>query len=164
VVIAGDPAACRRVIEGLKCSSLRAPFNYVLHCKAMESEYQALYDLHYWPVRQAKQVTMYSAADDQPFDLSEAGIARAVAHDLCTRLDFPRLIETVYAEGARIFIELGAGGNCAKWVEDSLRGRPCLSISANRKGVDDATAILRVLARLASHQAALDLSPLFTDR
>ncbi len=161
VVIAGDPAACRRVIEGLKCSSLRAPFNYVLHCKAMESEYQALYDLHSWPVKEQPTAQLYSAADNQPFQWSEAEVARAVARDLCSRLDFPRLVETVYAGGARIFIELGAGSNCSKWIEDSLRGRPFLAVSANRKGVEDASAILRVLARLASHQVAVNLDPLF---
>jgi PfaB family protein len=161
VVIAGDPAACKRVIEGLKCSSLRAPFNYVLHCKAMESEYAALYDLHSWPVREKPGARLYSAADDQVFQWSEAEVARAVARDLCSRLDFPKLVETVYADGARIFIELGAGSNCSKWIEDTLRGRPFLSVSANRKGVDDASAILRVLARLASHGAAVNLDPLF---
>jgi hypothetical protein len=30
--------------------------------------------------------------------------------------------------------------------------------------VDDATAILRVLARLVSHQAKVDLAPLFINR
>jgi PfaB family protein len=162
VVIAGDPAACRGVIERLKCSSLRAPFNDVLHCKAMESEYQALYDLHLWPVRQASPVPLYSAADDRPFEMSETGIARAVARDQCSMLDFSRLVETAYADGARIFVELGAGSNCAKWIEDNLRGRPFLAVSANRKGVEDASAILRVLARLVSHKVAVDLAPLYS--
>jgi PfaB family protein len=161
VVIAGDPAACQRVIARLKCSSLRAPFNDVLHCQAMASEYQALYDLHLWPVRQASSVPLYSAADDRPFAMTATEIARAVARDQCSMLDFSRLVETAYADGARIFVELGAGSNCAKWIEDNLRGRPFLSISANRKGVEDASAILRVLARLVSHKVAVDLAPLY---
>ncbi len=161
VVIGGDPTGCRRIIDRLKCSSLKAPFDYVLHCKAMESEYQSLYKIHTLPVRQVPPVKLYSAADDQPFTLTEPELARAVSRDLCSMLDFPRLVETAYADGARIFIELGAGSNCAKWIEEILRGKPFLSVSANRKGVDDATSILRVLARLASHQAAVDLDPLY---
>jgi acyl transferase domain-containing protein len=104
---------------------------------------------------------LYSAADDQPFEMSVDGIARAVARDLCSMLDFPRLVETAYNDGARIFIELGAGSNCAKWIEEILKGRPFLSVSANRKGVDDAASIFRVLARLASHQTAVNLEPLY---
>jgi acyl transferase domain-containing protein len=127
----------------------------------MESEYDALYDLHRWPVREKPAALLYSAADDRPFQWNEADVARATARDLCSRLDFPRLIETAYAGGARIFLELGAGSNCSKWIEDTLRGRSFLSMSANRKGVDDTSAILRVLARLASHRAAVNLDPLF---
>ena len=164
VVIGGDPPACRRVIEKLKCSSLKAPFDYVLHCKAMESEYQALYEIHSLPVMNQPEVKLYSAADDRPFTLTQSEIARAVARDLCSMLDFPRLVETAYAEGARFFIELGAGSNCAKWVEDILRGKPSLSVSANRKGVDDVTSILRVLARLASHQIRVNLEPLYREQ
>ncbi len=164
VVIGGDPAACRRVIEKLKCSSLKAPFDYVLHCKAMESEYEALFEIHSLPVKDQQNVKLYSAADDLPFVLSQSEIARAVARDLCSMLNFPRLVETAYADGARFFIELGAGSNCAKWVEDVLRGKSFLSVSANRKGVDDTTSILRVLARLVSHQLKVNLEPLYQDQ
>lgn len=164
VVIGGDPAACRRVIERLKCSSLKAPFDYVLHCKAMESEYQALFEIHSLPVASRPNVKLYSAADDRPFVLTQSEIARAVARDLCSMLDFPRLVETAYTEGARFFIEMGAGSNCAKWIEDILRGKPGLSVSANRKGVDDATSILRVLARLISHQIKVNLGPLYQEQ
>ncbi len=67
----------------------------------------------------------------------------------------------MYADGARIFIELGAGSNCAKWIEETLRGQPMLSISANRKGIDDASAILRVLARLVSHGVNVNLRAIY---
>jgi PfaB family protein len=161
VVIGGEPAGCRRVIERLKCSSLKAPFDYVLHCEAMASEYETLYHIHTLPLLHVPAVRLYSAADDRPFEMSVPGIARAVSRDLCSMLDFPKLVETAYNDGARIFIELGAGSNCAKWIEEILKGRPFLSVSANRKGVDDAASILRVLARLASHQTAVNLEPLY---
>lgn len=161
VVIAGNPEECKRVIERLKCSALRAPFNYVLHCKAMESEFKALQEMHTWPIREVPAASLYSAAADWPFIMTDSGIAAAIAEDLCSRLDFAKLVRTVYADGARIFIELGAGSNCAKWVEEILRGQPSLSISANRKGIDDASAIFRVLARLVSHGVNLNLRPIY---
>ena len=161
VVIAGNPEECKRVIERLKCSALRAPFNYVLHCKAMESEYKAIQEMHTWPIQEVPAVRLYSAAEDRPFEVTENGIAAAVAEDLCSQLDFTKLVQTVYADGARIFIELGAGSNCAKWVEETLRGQPALSVSANRKGIDDAPAILRVLARLVSHGVKLNLKSIY---
>ena len=161
VVIGGDPPACRRVIEALKCSSLRAPFDYVLHCAAMQSEYDAIVAIHSLSVVDRPTARLYSAAEDKPFVLNEAEIAHAIAKDLCSMLDFPRLVETAYGDGARCFIELGAGSNCAKWVDEILRGRPCLSVSANRKGTDDASAIFRVLARLWSHHIRINVAPLY---
>ncbi|MDD5371144.1 MAG: hypothetical protein PHQ40_18845, partial [Anaerolineaceae bacterium] len=39
VVIAGDPAACQRVVHRLKCPALKAPFEQVLHCQPVRADY-----------------------------------------------------------------------------------------------------------------------------
>jgi len=161
VVIGGDPQGCRRIIERLKCSSLRAPFNYALHCAAMQSEYEALVNLHSWPVCSPPEMTLYSAATARPMPADRQSIARQIARGLCMRVDFPRLVQQAYADGARIFVELGAGSNCARWVDESLKDQPHASFSINRKGVDDHTSILRLAARLASHHVQANLDPLF---
>jgi PfaB family protein len=161
VVIGGQPDECRQLIASLKCSSLEAPFNYALHCAAMESEFEALQELHTWPVQNQPGMTLYSADTDGPMPIEQYAIARQIAHGLCHRLDFPRLVETAYAGGARIFIELGAGSNCTRWVDESLAGKPHSAFSINRKGVDDHSAILQMLARLITHGVPVNLSPIF---
>lgn len=160
VVIAGDSESCRRVITSLGCSSLKAPFNYALHCEPMCSEYDALVELHNCHVNAVPDVALYSAADYAPLCLEQKIIARKIANTLCTCLDFPRLINSVYEDGARLFIELGAGSNCSKWIQQVLKGKPHTAMSINRHGVDDFTSIARVLARLCSHRVSVDLSPL----
>ena len=86
-----------------------------------------------------------------------------IAYELCHCLDFPRLIQQAYQDGARIFIELGAGSNCARWVNDTLQGQPHAAYAINRKGVDDHTSILRLVARMLSQQVPLNLSVLYQD-
>jgi PfaB family protein len=162
VVIGGDPADCRRVIEKLKCSSLKAPFSYALHCDAMKSAYQGFRDLNLHPIKKWPEMRLYSAADYATYQPVPDEIAHKVAFSLCTHLDFPRLLKQAYDDGARIFIEVGAGGNCAKWIDDSLRGQPTLAISINRKGTDDAVTLIRTLARLASHRVPVNLEPLYS--
>ena len=76
VVIAGDPAACRKVIEKLKCNSLQAPFNYALHCEAMQSEYSDLRSLLSWPISNQPDMTLYSAADYQAMPIEQDAIAQ----------------------------------------------------------------------------------------
>ncbi len=167
VVIGGDPQACQRVLGELRCSSLRAPFDYALHCAVMRSEYAALAELHSWPVERIPAMQMFSAAEYAPLRIeqsaaSQAEISGAIARMLTSPLDFPHLVDQVYAGGARVFIEAGAGGNCARWIDESLKGRAHLALSMNRRGTDDYTNLVRFLARLHSHRVPVDLSPLYT--
>ncbi len=161
VVIGGDPAACQRVIAALHCSSLQAPFNYALHCDAMRSEYDGLVFLHTWPVQSIPDVTLYSASGYAPAMITETALGQGIAKALVNPLDFPRLIHQVYSSGIKIFIEVGAGSNCTRWIDETLKDQPHAALSVNRRGADDQTSILRLLSRLISHQVKVDLSPLY---
>jgi len=93
--------------------------------------------------------------------VEQEAIARQIAGGVCTCLDFSGLVQQAYAGGGRIFIELGAGSNCARWVDESLKGKPHAAFSINRKGVDDHASILRLLARLVCHLTQVDLKLLY---
>jgi PfaB family protein len=161
VVIGGDPQACQRVIASLRCSHLKAPFNHALHNPAMQSELPGLAALHDSPIVDIPQAHLYSAADYQPLSVKRQEISEQIAQMLCSSLDFPRLVDKVYASGARVFIELGAGSNCARWVDECLQGKPHLSIGINRRGLSDMASIMRVLAKLCIHRVSLNLAPLY---
>lgn len=166
VVIGGDPAACQRILAALRSPSIQAPFDYALHCAAMASEKGALTELHDLPLENVPATRLYTAANYQPMQLEPLAdrhgvIAEQIAHMLCSPLDFPRLVRQVYADGARVFIEVGAGGNCARWISESLKGEAHLALSVNRRGTDDYHSLVRLLAKLHSHRVPLDLSPLF---
>jgi PfaB family protein len=161
VVIGGDPDACRRVIASLRCSHLQAPFNHALHNPAMETELRGLAALHDSPIVHIPQADLYTAAGYKPLRIERQEVAERIAQMLCSSLDFPRLVEQVYAGGARVFIELGAGSNCARWVDECLQGKPHLSIGINRRGLGDLASIMRVLAKLCTHRASLNLAPLY---
>ncbi len=161
VVIGGDPLGCRRVIEALKCTSLKAPFDFALHCEAIRGEYEGMTTLHTWPVAARPEIALYSAAGCRPLALESCAIAESISAMLCSCLDFPALVRQVYADGARVFIELGANANCSKWIEETLKGSPHAAVAANRRGADDHTTLLRMLARLVSHRVPLDLTPLY---
>jgi PfaB family protein len=160
VVIGGDEAACLRVADGLKCMHLKAPYEHAIHCQPVESEFEAFERMHYWPVEHKPEIPVYSAADYVPLEMESHSIARSFAHMLTHAVDFPRLVEQVYADGARVFIELGAGSNCSKWVDAILKDRPHASMTINQNNVSDNISILKLLARLIGQRVALDLSVL----
>ncbi len=166
VVIAGLPASCQQVIELLGCQGFRAPFNHVIHCPAMASEHDEFFQLNAMTVKPPAaqpSVKLYSAANYQTVPVESHAIGDAVATNLCNQLDFPRLVNQIYNDGARIFVEVGAGMTCARWISENLADRPHLSVSLNRRGSDDHSSLVRSLARLVSHRVPLDLMPLYGD-
>ncbi|MEL6458782.1 MAG: PfaB family protein [Cyanobacteria bacterium J06621_15] len=163
VVIAGEPEACERVIKKLGCNAFRAPFDHVIHCKAMASEQEEIAKVNTLPIQENQQnLILYSAAKYEPIELESKVIAEGIATGLCKELDFPRLVNQVYQDGAKIFIETGAGNVCSRWIDKNLSDKEHMTISLNRRGLDDHSSILKALAKLTSHQVSLDLSPLYS--
>ncbi|MDF5712727.1 MAG: PfaB family protein [Rhizonema sp. NSF051] len=163
VVIAGELAACERVIKSLGCNAFRAPFDHVIHNEAMQSEYGEIARVNTLPIQaQIPDITLYSAAEYAPIPIESEAIAHSIAKGLCQQLDFPRLVNRVYEDGARIFIEAGAGAICSRWVDKILENKEHATVALNRRGADDHASIVKALAKLLSHQVSLDLSPLYT--
>ncbi len=161
VMIAGDPAGCQRVIRKVGCRSLRTPFGQVIHSPPITSEYAEFVRINTFPVEPPQGITFYSAATYAPLAITSEAVAHSAAQVFCNQLDFPRLVERVYADGARVFIELGAARTCSRWIEAILGNRPHTALAINKKGTDDQISIVRLLAQLASHGVALDLAPLY---
>ncbi|HUZ76006.1 MAG TPA: beta-ketoacyl synthase N-terminal-like domain-containing protein [Chloroflexota bacterium] len=157
----GQPDACRRVIGRLGCGSATAPFNYVLHVPPAEAALGAFASLYQRPVVSQPSVRFYSASRPTPLALESHEIASAIAETVCRQLDFPALVRRVYADGVRIFVELGPGATCARWIRESLEPEPHLAVSVDQKGLDSRVTLVRALARLACHGVPLRLEELF---
>ncbi|QLE52043.1 type I polyketide synthase [Nostoc sp. C057] len=162
VVIAGEIEACKRVIANLNCDAFLAPFTHVIHCEAMRSEYHELVRLNTFPSQNKSETIFYSTAEYKPIDLDSHSIARNIAQNICQQLNFPQLINRVYEDGFKIFLEVGAGSNCSRWIDKTLKAKEQITVSLNKRGVDDHASIIKALAKLLSHRVELDLSPLYS--
>ena len=161
VLIAGDDAACKRVIATLGCNAFPAPFDHVIHCEAMRSQYEEIKKVNTLPSQNLPGIVFYSAADYQPIVLESDAIAHNIAKGLCQELDFPQLVNRVYGDGVKIFLEAGAGNVCSRWIDKILGNQEHITVSLNRRGMDDHAAMVKALAKLLSHQVNVDLSPLY---
>ena len=79
----------------------------------------------------------------------------------CNPVDFTRLVNQVYDDGARIFIEVGPQKTCSRWIEKILQDKPHAVIPINKKYQQDLHGVLKVIAMLLSHRVELDLFHLF---
>jgi PfaB family protein len=162
VVIAGETQACQRVIETLRCDAFSTSINHVIHCEPMQSEYDELVKVNTLPTQANSATIFYSAAEYSPINIDSHLIGKNIAKSLCQQLDFPRLVNHVYNDNIKIFIEVGVGSNCSRWISEILKDKEHLTVSLNRRGVDDHTSIIKALAKLFSHRIELDLSPLYS--
>ncbi len=160
-VIAGDPAGCRRVIAALDCHALPAPYDAVLHADVLRSEAARFRELYTHPIAQRPAVAFYSAADYAPLRLDSAAVADALARMTCAPVDFPRLVQRVYADGARVFVELGPQRTCTRWIGKILGEQPHAALAIDKKGASAAQSLFGLLAALLSHGVPLDLARLY---
>ncbi|MCK5664641.1 MAG: hypothetical protein KAI17_14210, partial [Thiotrichaceae bacterium] len=116
------------------------------------------------PTTKIEGVDFYTAANYQKTELEEDVIGHNIATFYTQMVDFPKLVNQVYDDGARIFIELGPQSSCTKWVDESLKGKEHLAVGINRKGVDDHTSLLRMAAKLTSHGIDMALEKLCPDQ
>jgi PfaB family protein len=170
VVIAGDPQGCLRIIDRLKCDAFRSPSDMVLHCEPMKSEFAAFMKLNTVTMGTPPPDTVfYSSAYYQPIPLEQSALSQALpkviaqhlTQGVCQPLEFPRLIDSAYQDGVRIFLELGTGGSCSRWIGETLDNQSHLALCINRRGAGDLAGIVKMLAQLVSHKVDLDLSPLY---
>lgn len=160
VVIAGEKEACRRVVDALTYRCVLTPMSDTIHCEVVKPDYEKVTHLHNSPVTFTPEIPFYSAAGYEPTQLTAETIADNIAQIYCKTIDFPKLVNRVYEDGARIFVEMGPKEGCSKFIAKILEDREHLALSMNRKGADDYTNLLKVVSKLLSHRVELDLSML----
>ena len=160
VVLGGREPDVRRVVESLSAEWFPAPVRAAIHCPAMASEHDDLVALHRLPVVETPPVRFYTAADYNVTSVDSERLAQNIALATCRRMDFVRLVERVWGDGARVFVELGPGAACTRWIGEILDGRDHAALSVDRRGVDDATGLLRALARLVAERVPVCLDAL----
>ena len=138
-VIGGDGEACARVLARLGGQAVPLGHDLVVHCPvtaAWEPEWRAL---HTRPCAAAPDgVALYSNYLDAAYDPTEERVAEALTGQALTTIDFPRMIERVYADGARVFLEFGPRAGCTSAIKATLGDRPHLAVALDQAGKDGA--------------------------
>ncbi|MBA8975377.1 beta-ketoacyl synthase N-terminal-like domain-containing protein [Streptomyces calvus] len=161
LVIAGDPAQCRALIEEVGCRAARSPVNVVMHCPVVDAEFDGLARLNDYPTGSFGDLELFSAYDYRPLPAERlADSPRRIATTLRSTIDFPRLVRAAYERGYRYFIEVGPGATCSRWIHDTLGDAPHMAACVDRRGVPATTPLAHLAARLVGHGLPVDLTAL----
>lgn len=161
VVITGEPGQCIEMIQKLGCRAIPMGFVPAIHSPPTRLEYEGLADLYTLPVVEETDIKFYSTSCYLPIPFRSKAVGYAIAKCFCDPVDFPRLVNKVHEDGARIFVEAGAGRSCCTWIDKILKGKEHVTIPLNAKGTDDHLTFVRALAKLFCHRIPVDLSPLY---
>ena len=169
VLLAGYPADCLRVIDKLGVRAMALNMANAIHSAPAKAEYDDMVALYTMAVNARINTKMYSSSCYLPIPQLSKAIANAIAKCLCDRVDFPRLVNTLYNKGARVFIEMGPGRSLCSWVDKTLEhqqkidgsSKTSVTVPVNAKGVSDELTYFRAIAKLVSHGVKLDLNSLF---
>ncbi|MBK1989424.1 acyltransferase domain-containing protein [Sphaerospermopsis aphanizomenoides BCCUSP55] len=107
---------------------------------------------------------LYSCASVAPFPNEADAIRELVARQWSSRVRFSEIIERLYEEGVRTFIEVGPSNNLTSFVEDILRKREFLAIASNSQRKSGLEQLLLLLGRLFVKGTKLDWTPLYQCR
>ncbi|MFN2287422.1 MAG: PfaB family protein [Chromatocurvus sp.] len=166
LVIGGYPADCERVIARLGVRALAMEIPSAIHSPPAFMEYENIESLHTLDVGPRIATRLYSASCYLPVPQRTKAIANSIAKCFCEQVDFPRLLNTAYDNGARLFLEMGPGRSLCSWIDKILSHegapQPHAAIPVNAKGSADEVMLVRALARLVSHRVAVDIDCLFT--
>jgi len=160
-VVGGDPHAVAKLVKKLDCEFFPLHGVTTVHCEVAKEVQGPYRDLHVLPVTAPKGVRFYSGAWGTEYHVSTETAADAVLAQAIYGIDYPKVIEAAYADGARVFLEMGPGGSCSRMIGEILKGRPHVARPVCVQGRSTAGLVLRMLGNLLAERVPVDLSVLY---
>jgi malonyl CoA-acyl carrier protein transacylase/4'-phosphopantetheinyl transferase EntD len=167
VVLCGDEADISRAADEMKADGVICtllPFRRAYHtpgfapfCRRLEAFFAKLDVV-------PPQIPVYSAAVARRLPDDPQEIRRLAAWQWTMPVKFQDTVEAMYADGCRIFVEVGPRSNLTGFVEDILKGRPFLAVPANVHHRSGISQLNHLIGLLASHGVTVNLEYLYTRR
>lgn len=168
-VIGGERTQVEQLVRDLNANFVLLPSPSTVHCNVLRQVEEAYRELHLMPttvpmietIDGAKPIDFYSAAWGHKYALTRESAAEAIVAQAMDTIDFPRVIEQAYADGVRLFVEIGPGSSCTKMIDEILGDRPHLVRPALPNTSRPVEAFFELLAALIAAGAPVDLSYLY---
>lgn len=149
--------------DGAICAEL--PFGRAYHTSLfapVADAYREYYaDLDFGP----GNTVLYSAKSVGPFPDDPLDIRELACQQWESPVRFTETIEQLYADGVRVFVEVGPSGNLTSFIGDTLRDRDdVVSLSTNSRRKAGVTHLHQTLAQLFALGVGFDPQQLYRHR
>jgi acyl transferase domain-containing protein/phosphopantetheinyl transferase (holo-ACP synthase) len=167
VVLAVPPAEVAQILDRLRAENILwedLPFSRAYHTASFRTVLGPIVDFFAELTFREPCVPIYSCAarGRMPESVDEV---RELAVSQWTRpVAFRETIEAMHADGLRMFVDVGARGNLAGFVEDILRGKPAFAMAANMPRRSGLTQLNHLVAATFAQGALLETNYLYARR
>jgi phosphopantetheinyl transferase (holo-ACP synthase) len=148
--------------QGAICQ--RLPFSRAYHTPLYEAVRAELREFYEKLNFSRPVIDVYSCATAAKMPYDPQAIRELALEQWVRRVRFRETIEAMYADGFRVFVEVGPRGNLTGFVEDILRGRAHVAVAANSARRSGITQLHHTLGLLVAHGMELELDSLYADR
>ena len=166
VIVAGEKAACLRLINELGCMATEMGDPLYIHTPIMEAYRQ--------DIRQGLLDSgMYFDVDDLPFKLFSTYylkymtsqpemLADNMTELIVGEVDYSKAVQALYDEGGRVFIDLSTMQLCGGWARVTLKNRPDASVMSIYSGKDGAADLLSFAVTMLAGNVKFDFSKIYS--
>lgn len=166
-VISGPRDAVIAALNTLSADGIRVhliPGDCAFHSPHFEPVRQVLIDLFSGAaVDRAESIDLYANNSGRAFPRDAQEIRERLALHLLDPVEFMTGIETMYSDGARVFVELGPKSVLTNLVHENLKDRPHTAVSLDGEG-GGLQGLLKGLGLLAARGVPFDMPALFANR
>ena len=166
-VISGAKNSIQLAMAALKesgISSVRIPTATAFHTPIVSGAQETLGSFIKEIEFSRPKAMVFSNTTAEPYPEDGKAMADLLVRHLVEPVYFRKEIEAIYREGARIFIEVGAGNVLTGLVGKTLGSEPHRAIHMDRKGGSPLEQLQHVVAQLAAEGVNVDLDLLFQGR
>ncbi len=161
---AGDVERAVALATARGIGSRMLPVSSAFHTPMVAGAREPLSRLALDRLRRSPDRPVYSNIDAAPYPDGLPAIAARLGEHLASPVRFADMIEAMYRDGARVFVEVGPGAILTSMVGSILRDRPHVAIAGDGPTTPGLPALLRLLARLAVAGLPLRLERLTAGR
>ena len=164
VVISGAEAGVRQAVEKFIAAGIDArllPVAGAFHSPLMAPSKDGLIAAIAQSTIDAPRIPVYANATGRPYDAASGAVREQLGQHLLSSVEFVSQVEHMYADGARIFLELGPKSVLSSLAGLILKDRPHLTLSLDSGGLRGS---LVGLGALFTQGVKLRVSQLFADR
>jgi len=167
VVLAVPPAEFEQVARRLRQDNILwedLPFARAYHTASFGQVVGPIADFFAGMPLCAPRVPVYSCASRGRMPESPEAIRELAVRQWTQTVAFRETVEAMHSDGLRVFVDVGARGNLAGFVEDTLRGKPAFAIAANLPRRSGLTQLNHLVAALFAHGVPLSTDYLYARR